>query len=110
VAAPAVSAPASKVVAVPAVHVVNRGDTLLSIARRNHVPVAQLAKANGLDASAKLNSARKSPCAARRPRRQRRRRGRSVAAAAASAPPATRVTAVPVLRAKRAAGPGHDQG
>ena len=39
------------------VHVVNRGDTLLSIARRNHVPVADLAKANNLDPSAKLSSA-----------------------------------------------------
>src|SRR5712675_1296107 len=41
VAAPALAAPASKAVAAtrspPTVHVVNRGDTLLSIARRNHV-------------------------------------------------------------------------
>ena len=62
VAAPALTAPASKVVAAPAapaVHVVNRGDTLLSIARRSHVPVAQLAKANGLDASAKLKLGQK---------------------------------------------------
>ena len=36
------------------VHVVNHGDTLLSIARRNHVPVAELAKANNLEPSAKL--------------------------------------------------------
>src|ERR1700716_2040634 len=52
VAAPAVAAPVSKPVAVaaaPTVHVVNRGDTLLSIARRNHVPVGELAKANSLD-------------------------------------------------------------
>src|SRR5438876_1317760 len=52
------AAPASKAVAAtsaaPSVHVVNRGDTLLSIARRNHVSVAELAKANSLDASAKL--------------------------------------------------------
>lgn len=57
-AAPALAAPASKpVAAAPAassVHVVNRGDTLLSIARRNHVSVAELAKANHLDTSAKL--------------------------------------------------------
>jgi len=50
--------PASKAVAAtsaaPSVHVVNRGDTLLSIARRNHVSVAELAKANSLDPSAKL--------------------------------------------------------
>ena len=57
-AAPALAAPASKPVAVasaaPSVHVVNHGDTLLSIARRNHVPVAQLAKANNLEPSSKL--------------------------------------------------------
>lgn len=53
--APAVAAPASKpAVAASTVHVVNRGDTLHSIARRNHVPVGELAKANNLDQSAKL--------------------------------------------------------
>jgi murein DD-endopeptidase MepM/ murein hydrolase activator NlpD len=58
VAAPALAAPASKAVAATrapsTVHVVNRGDTLLSIARRNHVTAADLAKANGLVPSAKL--------------------------------------------------------
>jgi murein DD-endopeptidase MepM/ murein hydrolase activator NlpD len=58
VAAPALTAPASKAVAAPtapaSVHVVNRGDTLLSVAHRNHVPVAELAKANNLEPSAKL--------------------------------------------------------
>jgi murein DD-endopeptidase MepM/ murein hydrolase activator NlpD len=63
VAAPALSppapvAPASRAVAAisapPSVHFVNRGDTLLSIARHNHIPVAQLARANGLDPQAKL--------------------------------------------------------
>jgi murein DD-endopeptidase MepM/ murein hydrolase activator NlpD len=57
-AAPALAAPASKAVAAvsapPTVHVVNRGDTLLSIARRNHVTAAELAKANSLEPSAKL--------------------------------------------------------
>jgi murein DD-endopeptidase MepM/ murein hydrolase activator NlpD len=56
-AAPALAAPASKPVAVaaaPSVHVVNHGDTLLSIARRNHVPVAELARANGIDPRTKL--------------------------------------------------------
>jgi murein DD-endopeptidase MepM/ murein hydrolase activator NlpD len=57
-AAPALAAPASKPVAVanaaPSVHVVNHGDTLLSIARRNHVPVAELARANNFDPSTKL--------------------------------------------------------
>jgi murein DD-endopeptidase MepM/ murein hydrolase activator NlpD len=58
-AAPAVAPPASKPVAAVAgpssVHIVNRGDTLMSIARRNQVPVADLAKANNLDTSAKLS-------------------------------------------------------
>ena len=57
-AAPVLAAPASKAVAAttaaPSVHVVNRGDTLLSIARRNHLSVAELAKANSLDPQAKL--------------------------------------------------------
>jgi murein DD-endopeptidase MepM/ murein hydrolase activator NlpD len=56
--APALAAPVSKPVAVvsapPSVHFVNHGDTLLSIARHNHLPVAELAKANGLDPQAKL--------------------------------------------------------
>jgi murein DD-endopeptidase MepM/ murein hydrolase activator NlpD len=59
-AAPAPAAPVIKPVAAapvtgPAgVHFVNHGDTLMSIAHRNHVPVADLAKANGLDSKAKL--------------------------------------------------------
>jgi murein DD-endopeptidase MepM/ murein hydrolase activator NlpD len=57
--APVLAPPASKpvaAVAVPAsVHVVNRGDTLMSIARRNHISVAELAKANNLDTSARLS-------------------------------------------------------
>jgi murein DD-endopeptidase MepM/ murein hydrolase activator NlpD len=58
-AAPALAAPVSKPVAVasvapPSVHVVNKGDTLLSIARRNHIPVGELAKANGIDPSANI--------------------------------------------------------
>ena len=50
--------PASQSAVAPAaaaVHVVNKGDTLLSISRRNHVPVAELAKANNLDQSARLS-------------------------------------------------------
>src|SRR3954465_14892242 len=54
---PALAAPASRavaaVVAPPVVHVVNRGDTLLSIAHRNHVSVGELARANGIDPQAK---------------------------------------------------------
>src|SRR5712664_410380 len=56
-AAPALAAPASKPVAVaaaPDVHVVNPGDTLLSVARRNHVPLSELARANSLEPTAKL--------------------------------------------------------
>jgi murein DD-endopeptidase MepM/ murein hydrolase activator NlpD len=57
--APTLATPASKPVAAAAtpssVHVVNRGDTLMSIARRNQVPVAELARANHLDQSAKLS-------------------------------------------------------
>jgi murein DD-endopeptidase MepM/ murein hydrolase activator NlpD len=53
--APALTPPASKpAAAAPTVHVVNRGDTLLSVARRNHVPAGELAKANNIDRSAKL--------------------------------------------------------
>jgi murein DD-endopeptidase MepM/ murein hydrolase activator NlpD len=57
-AAPAPAAPASRPVAMasagPSAHVVNPGDTLISIAHHNHMSVAELAKANNLDASAKL--------------------------------------------------------
>ncbi|MEH2570056.1 peptidoglycan DD-metalloendopeptidase family protein [Bradyrhizobium sp. AZCC 2289] len=53
--APPVSKPVAAVTAPPTVHVVNHGDTLLSIAHRNHVSVAELAKANNLDQSAKLS-------------------------------------------------------
>lgn len=57
-AAPVASVPAAKPVAVMAapasVHVVNPGETLASIARHNHITVAELARANNIDASAKL--------------------------------------------------------
>ncbi|MCK1419591.1 peptidoglycan DD-metalloendopeptidase family protein [Bradyrhizobium sp. 180] len=56
--APVAAAPAAKAVAVvaapPSTHFVNRGDTLASIARKNHISAAELARANGLDPSAKL--------------------------------------------------------
>ncbi|MDA9422162.1 MULTISPECIES: peptidoglycan DD-metalloendopeptidase family protein [Bradyrhizobium] len=56
--APVAAAPAAKPVATMAApsgtHFVNRGDTLASIARKNHIPTAELARANGLDPSAKL--------------------------------------------------------
>src|SRR6185503_3193233 len=50
--APAPSKPAATAAA-PSVHIVNRGDTLISIARRNNVPVTELARANNLDQSAR---------------------------------------------------------
>lgn len=102
VAAPALAAPSSKPIAVaaaatPSVHVVNHGDTLLSIARRNHVSVAALARANSLDSSAKLKLGMKltvpgAKTAAVVPAAQ------PVAVAAqpavAMAPPATKIAAV----------------
>jgi murein DD-endopeptidase MepM/ murein hydrolase activator NlpD len=57
-AAPAMAVPASRPLAVAAaassVHVVNHGDTLMGIARRNHISAAELARANGLAPGAKL--------------------------------------------------------
>jgi murein DD-endopeptidase MepM/ murein hydrolase activator NlpD len=56
--APLTAAPASRPVATmtaaPSIHVVNPGETLASIARRNHVTVAEIARANNIDPSAKL--------------------------------------------------------
>ena len=80
------------------VHFVNRGDTLLSIARHNHVPVAELARANDLDPQAKLKLGTKltvpgAKTAAVAPAAQ----PAAVAAAqpaAALAPPATKMAAV----------------
>lgn len=58
VMAPVAAAPAAKPVAVMAApsssHFVNRGDTLVSIARKNHISAAELARANGMEPSAKL--------------------------------------------------------
>lgn len=54
VAAPAVAAAPAKPVAGATTHYVNRGDTLMSISRRNNVPVAELARANGLAPTAQL--------------------------------------------------------
>jgi murein DD-endopeptidase MepM/ murein hydrolase activator NlpD len=101
VAAPALAAPASKPVAVaaaPSVHVVNHGDTLLSIARRNHVSVAELAKANSLDPSAKLKLGMKlnvpgAKTAAVAPAAQPVMAA-AAQPAAAVAPPATKMAAV----------------
>ncbi|OKO91067.1 peptidoglycan-binding LysM [Bradyrhizobium sp. NAS80.1] len=56
-AAPALAPAAKPVAAVaapPSIHFVNHGDTLASIARKNHISAAELARANGLAPSAKL--------------------------------------------------------
>lgn len=53
--APVAAAPAAKPVGAPSsTHFVNAGETLASIARKNHISAAELARANGLDPSAKL--------------------------------------------------------
>jgi murein DD-endopeptidase MepM/ murein hydrolase activator NlpD len=53
VAAPAVAA-ARPAMAAASVHVVNSGDTLAGVARRNHISVAELARANGMTATSPL--------------------------------------------------------
>jgi len=54
-AAPAIAPkPVAAVAAPPSLHFVNHGDTLASIARKNHISAAELARANGLEPSAKL--------------------------------------------------------
>jgi murein DD-endopeptidase MepM/ murein hydrolase activator NlpD len=55
VAAAPVAAPKAVAAAAPSsFHFVNHGDTLASIARKNHISAAELARANGLEPSAKL--------------------------------------------------------
>jgi murein DD-endopeptidase MepM/ murein hydrolase activator NlpD len=99
--APALTAPASRAVAVaaaPTVHVVNHGDTLLSIARRNHVPVGELARANHLEPSAKIRLGMKltvpgAKTAAIAPAAQPAMAAVAVPPAAALAAPASRMAA-----------------
>jgi len=100
-AAPALAAPAVKpvaAVAAPAsVHVVNHGDTLLSIARRNHVSVPELARANNLEPSAKLSLGMKLIVPGARTAAAVTPAGAPVAVAAAqpvaAAPPVTKLAA-----------------
>ena len=101
--APAASKPVAAAAAPSSVHIVNRGDTLMSIARRNHVPVGELAKANNLDQSAKLSLGMKltvpgSKSAAVTPVAQ------PIAVAAAPAQPVAPV-AVPATKMAAAGGP-----
>jgi murein DD-endopeptidase MepM/ murein hydrolase activator NlpD len=49
-----VAKPVAAVAAPSSAHFVNHGDTLASIARKNHISTAELARANGLAPSAKL--------------------------------------------------------
>jgi murein DD-endopeptidase MepM/ murein hydrolase activator NlpD len=96
-AAPALATPASRPLAVataPSVHVVNHGDTLLSIARRNHVSVAELAKANSLDPSAKLKLGMKLTVPGAKTAALVPAAVAAAQPAAASAPPATKMAAV----------------
>ncbi len=117
-AAPALAAPASKPVAVasaaPSVHVVNHGDTLLSIARRNHVPVAELARANKLRTVEQAQARHE----AHRAGREDRGCGAGCAAGRGCSGPARRGTAAARNQsgrrddrsaANRASGPGHHQ-
>jgi murein DD-endopeptidase MepM/ murein hydrolase activator NlpD len=99
VAAPAQASPATRPVvaaAAPAsVHVVNRGDTLLGISRRYHVSVAELARANGIDKTARLRLGTKiivrASTAAVAPTAQP---AVAVAQPAALIPPATRIASL----------------
>ena len=95
-AAPAMAAPASKpavVAAASSIHVVNHGDTLMGIARRNHISAGELARANGLQPGSKLRIGMKltvpgRASAAAAPV------GQPVVAQAMPVPPATKVAAV----------------
>jgi murein DD-endopeptidase MepM/ murein hydrolase activator NlpD len=99
-AAPALAAPTSGPVAASAaasVHVVNRGDTLLSVARRNHVPVSELARANGLDPHAKIRLGSRLTVPVARTAAAPALQSEAMAAAqpvAPMTPPATRMAAV----------------
>lgn len=96
---PAPAAPAAPVAkpaaaAAAGVHFVNKGDTLASIARHNHVTVADLARANNLDPSAKLKLGTKLTVPA----------ARTAAATAPAAPvPAAQPVAAAALPATRLA-------
>ncbi len=116
VAAAPAQAPAAKPIAAvaarPSTHFVNRGDTLASIARKNHISAAELARANGLDPSAKLKlgtkltvpAAKTAAVAAPAPVAAAPVAGTLQPVAAAPAAPATKMAAVaaPVQSARLA--------
>jgi murein DD-endopeptidase MepM/ murein hydrolase activator NlpD len=94
------------VAAAPEVHVVNHGDTLASIARRNHISVGELARANHLDASAKLSLGMKLSVPAKTAAAAPAAQPVAVAAAqpaAVAAAPLTRVAAVDTQQKARLA-------
>ena len=102
--APAVSKPVAVGASPSSVHIVNRGDTLMGIARRNNISVDQLASANNLDQTARLSlgmklnvPGSKSVAAAPAPVAQ-------PVAAAVSTQPATTVAA-PATKMASAGGP-----
>lgn len=82
--------------AAPSVHVVNRGDTLVGIARRNHISAAELARANGIGPSAKLRPGMKLtvPAKAAAALGAPTAAATAVQPAAPSGPPTTKVVAV----------------
>ena len=104
IAAPVPAAPASQSIAAaaPAVHVVSPGDSLIGIAHRNHIPVAELAKANRLAPTAPLKvgmkltvpATRTAAVAAPVPA------GQPLAAAAAQAPATKMAAAAPESQQK----------
>ncbi len=95
VAAPAEIKPVAVANVAPSFHVVNRGDTLVGIARRNHISAAELARANGLEPTAKLRLGMKltvpAKAAAVAPGIQS---SAATAQSAAVSPPATKLAAV----------------
>ncbi|WP_315751012.1 MULTISPECIES: LysM peptidoglycan-binding domain-containing M23 family metallopeptidase [unclassified Bradyrhizobium] len=100
-AAPMVAPKPVAAVAPSTVHFVNRGETLASIARQNHLTAAELARANNLDQASPLKLGTRLTVP-----------GRAVAAAAPVAPVATVPQAVatvpapaPTTRVATAAGP-----
>ncbi len=103
VAAAAPVRPVAVASAAPVVHFVNRGDTLMNIARHNHIPVTELARANGLPPSAKLKLGMKINVPIKSAAAAPAVQPMAVAAAqpvAAPVPPVTRVAAVADTQAK----------